>query len=222
MGALGAAVAVFFVAYSGYLFISAQGDRQRMAQARGSLIGVVVGLVVIGGAFIIPGTISRFVIEPAGGVSVEPRAGLDCDGLLKEQLVFQRNASNPERMQFVISRIQSRRSECSSESWSPVVRTRPGRPHDCLEGDKIKGGDVVVHAGLGGAGLGKINRVSSRSAENDIIVYWTAPNDSYAEATGLPANGAICWLYVSDFGAWTESYHLGRKDAPAYVPPSTS
>ena len=72
MGALGAAVAVFFVAYSGYLFISAQGDPQRMAQARGSLIGVVVGLVVIGGAFIIPGTISRFVIEPAGGLPVEP------------------------------------------------------------------------------------------------------------------------------------------------------
>ena len=122
MGALGAAVAVFFVAYSGYLFISAQGDPQRMAQARGSLIGVVVGLVVIGGAFIIPGTISRFIIEPAGGVPVEPRGGFDCDGLLKEQLVFQRNAFDDERMQFVISRIQSQRSECGPESWSPVVR----------------------------------------------------------------------------------------------------
>ena len=126
MAALGAAVAVFFVAYSGYLFISAQGDPQRMAQARSSLVGVVVGLVVIGGAFIIPGTISRFVIEPAGGISVEPRAGLGCDGLLKEQLVFQRNATSHDRMQFVVSRIQSRRSECGPESWSPVVRSRPG------------------------------------------------------------------------------------------------
>ena len=132
MGALGAAVAVFFVAYSGYLFISAGGDPQRMAQARGSLIGVVVGLVVIGGAFIIPGTISRFVIEPAGGVPVEPRAGFDCDSLLKQQLVFQRNASNYQRMQFVISRIQSQRSECDSESWSPVVRTRQGHSRACF------------------------------------------------------------------------------------------
>ena len=132
MGAVGAAVAVFFIAYSGYLFISAQGDPQRMAQARGSLIGVVVGLVVIGGAFIIPGTISRFIIEPAGGVPVEPRAGFDCDSLLKAQLIFQRNASTHERMQFVISQIQSQRPECDSESWSPVVRARPGHSRDCL------------------------------------------------------------------------------------------
>ena len=207
MGALGAAVAVFFVAYSGYLFISAQGDPQRMAQARGSLIGVVVGLVVIGGAFIIPGTISRFIIEPAGGVSVEPRGGFDCDGLLKEQLVFQRNASDHGRMQFVISRIQSQRSECAPESWSPVVRVRPGYSPGCLDGDSIKGGNFPVPESLGGGGLGTVKNTSSRSANNDIIVYWTDPDDTYAEATGLPSDGAICWLYVSDLGAWTESYY---------------
>ena len=210
MGALGAAVAVFFIAYSGYLFISAQGDPQRMAQARGSLIGVVVGLVVIGGAFIIPGTISRFVIEPAGGVSVAPRVGLDCDGLLKEQLVFQRNASNHERMQFVISRIQSRRSECSSEAWSPVVRARPGHPLDCLDGDSNKVRDVPVPEGLMLGDPAKAKTISSRDTDNNIIVYWTPLEDTYADPTGLPSDGAVCWLYVSDFGAWTESYHLGR------------
>ena len=146
MGAVGAAVAVFFIAYSGYLFISAQGDPQRMAQARGSLIGVVVGLVVIGGAFIIPGTISRFIIEPAGGVPIEPRAGFDCDSLLKAQLLFQRNATNPERMQFVISQIQSQRPECDSESWGPVVRDREGHPRNCLDHSKV--GDVPVPEGL--------------------------------------------------------------------------
>ena len=72
----------------------------------------------------------------------------------------------------------------------------------------------MVPAGLGGAGLGRITMVSSRDADNNIIVYWTAPEDSYAEATGLPSDGAICWLYVSDFAAWTEGYHLGRADAP--------
>ena len=212
MGALGAAVAVFFVAYSGYLFISAQGDPQRMAQARGSLIGVVVGLVVIGGAFIIPGTISRFIIEPAGGVPVEPRGGFDCDGLLKEQLIFQRNASDDGRMQFVISRIQSQRSECAPESWSPVVRTRPGYAHDCLDAVDSNVGDVPVPEGLRTSG-GAVKNTSSRDGNNNIIVYWTAPEDRYAEATGLPAAGAICWLYISDLGAWTESYHRGEEDA---------
>ena len=218
MGALGAAVAVFFVAYSGYLFISAQGDPQRMAQARGSLIGVVVGLVVIGGAFIIPGTISRFVIEPAGGVPVEHRGGFDCDGLLKEQLVFRRNASDHGRMQFVISRIQSQRSECAPESWSPVVRARPGYSRDCLDAvDSNKVGDVPVPEGLRTSG-GLVSSSSGRDVSNNIIVYWTAPEKKYAEATGLPADGAICWLYVSDLGAWTESYHRGEERAPAVVP----
>ena len=210
MGAVGAAVAVFFIAYSGYLFISAQGDPQRMAQARGSLIGVVVGLVVIGGAFIIPGTISRFIIEPAGGVPVEPRAGFDCDSLLKAQLLFQRNATNPERMQFVISQIQSQRPECDSEAWTPVVKTDEGHPHDCLEGDS-KVGDVPVPKGLTSAG-GVVKPTSSRDADNNIIVYWTGPAVGFGEATSLPSDSAICWLYVSDLSRWTESYHAGAPD----------
>ena len=214
MAALGAAVAVFFVAYSGYLFISAQGDPQRMAQARGSLIGVAVGLVVIGGAFIIPGTISRFVIEPAGGVPVNPRTGFDCDGLLKDQLIIQRNASNPDRMQFVIRWIQSRRSECDSESWSPVVRTRRGHPQNCLArstknvGEDVVVGEVAVPGGLMTSGS-NVKNISGRDSDNNIIVYWTVPEDAYALATGLPSDGAICWLYISALGAWTESYHEG-------------
>ncbi len=205
MGALGAAVSVFFVAYSGFLFISAQGDPQRMAQARTSLIGIAVGLVVIGGAFIIPNTISRFIIEPAGGVPVESRAGFDCDGLLKEQLVFQRTASDPERMQFLVSRIQSQRSDCASESWSPVVKANLGHPNGCLNGPPVKVGDVPVPDGLKTGG-GVVNSSSSRDLDNNIIVYWTRPSGS-TEAVSLPSDGAICWLYVSDFSAWSESYY---------------
>ena len=214
MGAVGAAVAVFFIAYSGYLFISAQGDPQRMAQARGSLIGVVVGLVVIGGAFIIPGTISRFIIEPAGGVPVEPRAGFDCDSLLKAQLLFQRNASNPERMQFVISQIQSQRPECDSESWGPVVRDRDGYSRNCLQ-SFTKVGDVPVPDGLMSGPLTdrKAKNTSSRDAANNIIVYWTGPAVVNEEGTSLPSDGAICWLYVSELSLWTETYHRGAVDA---------
>ena len=66
LAALGATVSAIFVVYSGYLFISAQGDPPRMAQAQKALIGVPVGLAIIGGAFIIPATVSRYVIEPRG------------------------------------------------------------------------------------------------------------------------------------------------------------
>ena len=206
LGALAAALSVVYIVYSGYLFMSAQGDPQRMAQARTSLIGVVVGLVIIGGAFIIPATISRYVIEPAGGVRVEPRAGADCDGLLKDQLVVQRTAGTPERMQFLISQIQGRRDECSLELWSPVVRDRAGRPVGCNfedDGDPEVGG-IPVPAGLKASG--SVVNKSSRDADNNILVYWVHPDDDHAPKKGLPSDGSVCWLHVAAFGAWTENY----------------
>ncbi len=104
--AVGFAVAAIFIVNAGHLFISSQGDPQRVAQARHAFIGVVIGLVVIGGAFLIPGTISRFVIEPAGGVKVETRAATDCDGIFRTQPVFQRGASTSDRMNILVSQIR--------------------------------------------------------------------------------------------------------------------
>ena len=207
LGAIGAALAVIYVVYSGYLFMSSQGDPQRMAQTRTSIIGVAIGLVLIGGAFIIPTTISRYVIEPAGGVRVEPRSGADCDGVLKDQLVVQRTAVNPGRMQFLISKIQGRRDECSMDLWAPVVRDRPGRPLGChfpVSAGVPKVGGVLVPDGLR-SGASVVNK-SSRDAYNNIIVYWVHPDDTVAPKNGLPSDGAVCWLHVAAFGAWTEEY----------------
>ena len=200
--ALGGAVAAIFVVYSGYLYISSSGDPQRMAQARGSLIGVAVGLTIIGGGFLIPTTISRFVIEPAGGVKIEVRQGVDCDGLLKGQLVFQRTASNRERMQFLVSRIQGQRSECGPEFWNPVVKGI-GYPDDCPEPDHKVGGVLVPDGLKDGA---SVNNISSRDSGNNIIVFWARPADSSEINKGLPSDGSVCWLYVSAFSAWSEAY----------------
>ena len=113
--ALGTAVSAIFVVYAGFLYMSSQGDPQKAAQARSALIGVAVGLTIIGGGFIIPMMISKYVIEPAGGIRVDPRAGSDCDGLLKTQLIFQRNVSNHEKMQFLVDQIQGRHDGCERE-----------------------------------------------------------------------------------------------------------
>ena len=211
---MGAALSVIYVVYSGYLFMSSQGDPQRMAQARTSIIGVAIGLVLIGGAFIIPTTISRYVIEPAGGVRVEPRAGADCDGVLKDQLVVQRTASTPERMQFLISQIQGRRDECSLDVWNPVVRHRDGYPNGCgfEDSDHQTVGEVPAPDGLKVSA--SVRSTSSRDADNNIIVYWVHPGDTTAPKTGLPSDGAVCWLHVAAFGAWTENYCEGGSCAP--------
>ena len=210
-GALGAAISVIYVVYSGYLFMSAEGDPQKMARARTSLIGVVIGVVLIGGAFIIPGTISRYVIEPAGGVRIDPRARVDCDGALKDQLVFQRNVSSPDKMQFLIAQIQGRRSECVADMWNPVVKKNEGQSHGCLVG-KVEvnvDGVMVSVDGVGGVPVPKDlrgNVKSSRDSDNNIIVYWAHPDSTSESFTGLPSDGAVCWLHVAAFSAWTEDY----------------
>ena len=67
--------------------------------------------------------------------------------LKRVQLLFQRNASTHQRMQFVISQIQSQRPECDSESWSSVVRVRDGYSFGCLDYKKV-GGVPVPESGL--------------------------------------------------------------------------
>ena len=206
--ALGGAVAAIFVVFSGYLYITSSGDPQRMAQARASLIGVAVGVTIIGGAFLIPTTISRFVIEPAGGVKIDARQAVDCDGLLKGQLVFQRTASTTERMQFLVSRIQGQRSECGPEFWNPVVKTGAGYSRDCIEPDppEHKVGGVAVPDGLKDGA--SVNNTSSRDSGNNIIVFWVHPSNTSEPEKGLPSDGSVCWLYVSAFSAWSEAYLL--------------
>ena len=173
-----------------------------MAQARASLIGVAVGLTIIGGGFLIPTTISRFIIEPAGGVKIDARQAADCDGLLKGQLVFQRTASTPDRMQFLVSRIQGQRSECGPEFWNPVVKSA-GHPNGCPESGHKVGGVDVPNGLKDGA---SVRTVSSRDSGNNIIVFWVHPTDTSEVDRGIPSDGSVCWLYVSDFSAWSEAY----------------
>ena len=105
---LGLIIAAPLFAWSGYLYMSSMGDPNRSASARNSIIGVCAGIIVIGCAFILPRAISEFVVEPAGGVVFEDRAGINCDGMLRDQLVINREASDARRVNFVVQRIQSR------------------------------------------------------------------------------------------------------------------
>ena len=118
---VGGGISVIAFAFAGFNFLTAQGDPGKMAQAKGGVIGVVVGLGVMGMSFIVPNVISETVIEPVGGVALSTEAGTDCDSILQNQLVFQRGASNASRIDQVISQIQVQRDECVEEVWNPTV-----------------------------------------------------------------------------------------------------
>lgn len=64
-GALGltAVLAVGFIVYGGFLYISAAGDETQIKKGKEAIIGAVIGIIVIGLAY----AIVQFVIGAVGG-----------------------------------------------------------------------------------------------------------------------------------------------------------
>ena len=201
---VGFLLAAPFFAYAGFLFMSSMGDPNRSAQARNSVISVFVGVAVIGLAYLVPLFVSDAVIAPSGGTVYELERGVNCDGILRDQLVANRQASDAGRIQFVITSIQTRFEDCNDIFWTPLVREDPvGEIAGCFEGadnDLISG--VRVPRGL--LRGGEIAAQSGRDDRNNIIVHWEfSPGEGLS---GLPSDGSICWMYVSSLGSWVEGY----------------
>ena len=224
----GGGLSLVMFAMVGIQYLMAQGDPQAMARAKSSFLGAVVGSVIVGLAFIIPGVISSVVIEPSGGASLRVQSGENCDELLKSQLVVQRGANTPRRMNDVIRQIQNQRDACVVDLWDPVVApdanarlfnlgTSPDPQHLCFNGhnnsqggvyssrgDDGKVGNTVVPSGLRlRNSLGeRVRDVSGRDADNNIIVYWGKAGST----ANRPADQSECWLYVARIQVWSESY----------------
>ena len=169
-----------------------------------ALIGAAVGLVIVGAAFIVPEVISERIIEPAGGTAIENAAGLSCDRVLKNQLVFQRAASNHDRMNAVIKQIQAQRNECAADIWAPeVLDTVTASGINCAWGNAHPSiGDTDVprglHIGLGGTDNDNVRLTSGRDADNNLIVHFLS--------TARPSDSAKCWLYSDRLRTWDQEY----------------
>ena len=221
---VGGGLSAVAVCYAGIMWMTASGDPNKMGQARMALMGAVGGLVIVGIAFIVPRIISQAVIEPVGGVSLESDVGLDCDRVLRNQLIFQRGASTEAKMNVVIRQIQAQRNECSSETWNPEVNDdtsfgvkavagvggAAGTPaqQGCFTDAAASAsatariGDTEIPRSLRDANVaaGQVRSGSGRDSSNNIIVYWDG------SAAKRPSDGAICWLYVSRLRVWDENY----------------
>lgn len=226
-----AGVAVVFV---GYNFMLGQGDPSKMAQAKLGLIGVVIGLIVMGMAFILPNVVSEAVIEPVGGVALTSDAGTSCDDILQNQMVFQRGASNASRIQQVISQIQVQRSECAGEVWNPIVITQNNASTPVIvDNTAAKGAKSERHfSGCFGA-TEKDDVAPSASelailkvGENAVPAGLRLQNNLAGwprRASGRdgdnniivywalgpnqkPSDGSSCWMYSSRLGVWSQNY----------------
>ena len=201
---VGLLLSVPLFVFGGYLFMTSMGDPNRAAAARNAILSVGIGIVVIGCAFIIPTVIGEFVVAPSGGVVHERDHGMNCDGILREQLAVNEQASDADRINFVIQRIQSRFEEnCGDLFWTPLVRSEQGDVAGCFDDDdddSIAG--VKVPRGLRRGG--SVMNQSGRDARGNVIVHWTSsPGEG---RIGLPSDSSTCWMYVSATRSWVEGY----------------
>ncbi len=65
---IGGPVIVFFIVYSGFLFISAQGNKDKMKKAKDTLLYVIIGAVIVLGAFVISKIITGTVEQLREGI----------------------------------------------------------------------------------------------------------------------------------------------------------
>ena len=202
---LGILISTPLFAWAGYLWMTSMGDPNRAAAARNAFISVGVGLVIIGCAFIIPAVIGESVVAPAGGLVYEQDSGVNCDGILREQLAANRQASDADRINFIIRRIQAEFEDCTDFFWTPLARDASGDIENCFDDSVEKNSVSGVKVPRGLKKGGSVKNQSGRDARNNVIVHWTVAVQGESE-WGLPSDNAICWMYVSATGSWVEGY----------------
>ena len=214
-------VVTIVVAYAGFMYATAAGDPQKTGIAKNAFVGAFIGLIIASVAFIGPRIITDMVIKPVGGVAIESEIGLNCDGILRNQLVFQRGASTEDRMNVVVAQIQSQNVDCSSDVWGPMVLDLNTTGTAANDADK---GNCYGTAGTAGAvgetespkvGTQEIpdglivgvvvkdaltRTKSGRDSENNIVVYFNLA------AANRPSDGASCWMYYSRLKAWHANF----------------
>ena len=220
---VGILASVPLFAWAGWMYMSSMGDPNRSASARNSVVCVCVGIVIIGCAFLIPGMVSDAVVAPVGGVTFEVEGTVNCDQILRDHLVLNREASNAYRINFVVQRIQAKFDECRKETWNPSARVEPdgmrsiqqSEPWQVFPGCYTGSGGqnyvagVPVPPGLpGGTSRGSefASEWSGRDAYNNIIVHWSQFIAGGSER-GLPSDSSVCWLYISSIDDWIEGYY---------------
>lgn len=198
----------------------AQGVPQKVAQARMGFVGVVVGLLMIGAAFIVPQVIQDEVVEEniPGNIQV---GSSSCDRTLQTQLKFQTAASTAQRMRSVVRQILLRGGDCASDIWNPIIVNLKDNGEDASV--VAAEGDIGVTDGTDDAGCAKLKTIDGVAVPATISS--SKPEaDTIRNAPGRDANGniavhfankarpgdnAVCWLYVDSLDTWLSSDNNG-------------
>ena len=195
---VGASISVLFIIMAGFLYATSEGDPQKQMRARNAFLATLVGVLIMGVAFLVPGIISEQVLEPSGGATLQVDAGTDCDSVLRRLLVVTGTASHVNAVNRLVTEIQARRDVCRADVWSPEAVPFEGGRACVSTGSPPQVGDFEVPASLkpgGGSTWG-----TARDAGGNIIVFWSVA------AGARPSDGSLCWFYSGSFKRWISGY----------------
>ena len=144
-----------------------------------------------------------------------------CDGILKRELLLQRDADTAPDMNRILNAIQEREDICDAAAWDPAVLTAPlpalpdqwvpGSPQDlCFDQQPNDNGDYTVDGitvpetltGMQDTANGKPQIYplyqSTRDRNDNLLVYFSPENP--------PGDLAHCWMYLNRDQLWVADY----------------
>ena len=191
---------VISLSVAALLYMNAHGDPQQVNKAKTAAIGAIIGLIMGGMAWVLPGIISRAIVEPSGGQSLTASGSVQgCDSIFKSQLVAQRQINSVARVNELVSTIQNTRDECRPDTWNPKAEAITTTTPFCGNQSDINSVDVPIGLQTGTSNSDTDSKLkvgnSVRDRDNNIAIQFGAsPN--------APGDGFRCWLYVSRSGVW--------------------
>ena len=120
---LALSVAGFFFVMGVINYMSAGGDQQKVQQGVAGIRNSLIGAVLIGGSSLIINFVVLDIVRPAGGDVGSIGQGINCDSLLRQQLIASPLATaNVANANAIVVSIQSQRGDdCPSDSWNPEI-----------------------------------------------------------------------------------------------------
>lgn len=224
----GGVIVVLFLVYAGFLYATSGGEPQRVAQARTALFMSLMGLLIMGLAFIIPRILSDTVIRPAGGTEVATLQGVDCDEALRAHMVHQRAVKDQSSMHQLVMQLRNRYDECNVDIWPaeishamnamPSATWNTGTESAIISAIGADAGECASSApGTLNVPLGlRVEDNESLHGNNklfggigDYVLSLAPTKDSKGNIVvwfnpdgGLPWDGALCWVYHDRYAMW--------------------
>ena len=193
---------VISLSVAALLYMNAHGDPQQVNKAKTAAIGAIIGLIMGGMAWVLPGIISRAIVEPSGGQALTASGSVQgCDSIFKSQLVAQRQINSAARVNELVSTIQNTRDECRPDTWNPnAVSGLTASVAGCFDhdGKDVKTiANVDIPIGLESTAsttAGSAPKDTGRDGDNNIFIHFTDKRP--------PGDGFRCWMYVDRSGVW--------------------